>query len=1132
MSFDLNKLEQLTQQWKDFESQWNTWWAVSLYQNAYDYWKQNWVNEQQLTWLQSRITSLNSQNKPKQETQPTNNIQPTNVNTNTPTQPQNTDTQTQQNISQSTIVPQPQETNNTAQNTIQTSQNTPINTQNSQNTQNKPVLNQQNTNNQKKWALADYNFWHWTTEDWRTQRNQQIAQSYIDNKKTPDALELYKNIKEQAPNENTQNIMNTVRSIQNDFNNKSWINNNPQVVWAKANNVDMSIVDWKPVFKPNSISQTIAMYKEFWPNVPVDKINEATIKWSAAYWIISKYNNWSVEQITQWLDNWDLAPWSQSWKDMITLNWGITPNMEQAEKQYIQKQKIDVVKNAVTNMVDWPSKTVWTTWTTWTIQKVNPIISVQKVLANLKTQYTKQSNIIIWKEETVREDYYKAHPEVKKSQEELTTAQTELTKLQIAKQKLYNDIVNKYKWLTTWQAIAMANKQWRAIDEQIFQATLKVNTAMSNYQYNWKIAEQSISDKYKIFQSQLSNLSNIYNSDVSQWLSLSKMLQTQNNFEAQLKQSKLQYETSLVNWNQQAALKYAREMSLIKAKQWSIKNTYKLFKWANWVTLKYNVATWKVETIWSQSTNKEINNTLNILEWKQNNWTFNIANINRKLDFSKDTKLLQEAANNNEAWVKNNNPTWITMWISKWLKDAWTKAWIKFSAWTARNSKEWWNYFKFNTVYDWMRAYDIALTRWWWSIYQRLMSWKGAWTIWAKKQYAKSIMDAAWIPIWKTFKDLQPSQLATLEAFQLKRESPVFYKWVENGFTNNSQTTTEKLSVPEILNKIPLNQQIALWKATWVNLTTELSPTFPWATPSELSQIFNAYNKVANWDWYTLWIPSHIYHWLIGSVPTQLRNSDAERVQLLKRIRNSYNQLIRQWVKNPSYWQTVWMFSRTPLSWIKKPDNAIKYNNLIKLWQAVWQTDDLEKLWNQVYLNIKESWAWKATHTIETKRIDWFIKEHPNFNYVPEWVIKNQKDLYSELKSSLGSLSKVYNSATIQNAIKDKTTNFTDIEWQSDVNKIIRIRQIIWQLNQNYKNNNNISDSNQDNVLSNISDKWTPNAILSTAKSNIDNSITSYNSLRKSLLLPALKENEIWNYNNRYNIDFPNSAKDALQITK
>ncbi len=263
MSFDLNKLEQLTQQWKDFEKQWNTWWAVSLYQNAYDYWKQNWVNEQQLAWLQSRITSLNSQNKPKQETQPTNNTQPTNVNTNIQPKPQNTNTQTQQNIPQNTIVPQQQKTNNTAQNTTQTSQNTPINRQNTQNTQQiqaqdiqthpeawkfhqlykatwwdwnkvvqdnsywefakqnpnkineiKQYFDKQNQTNQTNQDLiSQSNFWAGTTPEYRQQRNQQLVDSFI-KQWDFNYVDVYNEIQHQQIWASNADVVNTVNNLQ------------------------------------------------------------------------------------------------------------------------------------------------------------------------------------------------------------------------------------------------------------------------------------------------------------------------------------------------------------------------------------------------------------------------------------------------------------------------------------------------------------------------------------------------------------------------------------------------------------------------------------------------------------------------------------------------------------------------------------------------------------------------------------------------------------------------------------------------------------------------------------------------------------------------------------------------------
>ena len=169
---------------------------------------------------------------------------------------------------------------------------------------------------------------------------------------------------------------------------------------------------------------------------------------------------------------------------------------------------------------------------------------------------------------TVREDYYKAHPEVKQTQKEFTEAQAQLNKLQMAKKKIYNDIVSKYRWLTNWEAIAMANKQWRVLDEQIFQATLKVNTAMSNYQYNNSIAQQTISDKYKIFESQLSRLTTVYNSDVSQWLVLLNIAEAKRVAEAKRTEMQTKAKEMRNNFKQvRTQFKDSREVLVVKWKK-------------------------------------------------------------------------------------------------------------------------------------------------------------------------------------------------------------------------------------------------------------------------------------------------------------------------------------------------------------------------------------------------------------------------------------------------------------------------------------------------------------------------------------------------------------------------------------
>jgi len=144
------------------------------------------------------------------------------------------------------------------------------------------------------------------------------------------------------------------------------------------------------------------------------------------------------------------------------------------------------------------------------------------------------------------------------------------------------------------------------------------------------------------------------------------------------------------------------------------------------------------------------------------------------LDFSMNTDLIKKYPN--EASFKNNNPTWITVWISQRTKDLLSQYGIQYEPWTARPKNEGWNYYKFPDVQTWLKAYWILLTKAWTDdIHARLKQW-----VWSanSEEYANSIMKKAWIEKWKKFSELSKEELVQLMAVQLQRESPNFYKQI------------------------------------------------------------------------------------------------------------------------------------------------------------------------------------------------------------------------------------------------------------------------------------------------------------------------------------------------------------------
>lgn len=197
----------------------------------------------------------------------------------------------------------------------------------------------------------------------------------------------------------------------------------------------------------------------------------------------------------------------------------------------------------------------------------------------------------------------------------------------------------------------------------------------------------------------------------------------------------------------------------------------------------------------------------------------NITLPSNWIDLSINTELVNKHPN--EASFKNNNPTWLTWWVSKWLIEDWQKAWINFSKWTPRPSNEGWNYIKFATLQDWMEAYKIALTRSNFSVFDRLKQW-----VWhndsSDDTYANRVLASAWLLHLKDtpISSISDSDLNKLVASQLKAESWGLYKymesqwWISNNWVNiwNIWNNWENWGYDN--NNIPLYQKFNSWKFT------------------------------------------------------------------------------------------------------------------------------------------------------------------------------------------------------------------------------------------------------------------------------------------------------------------------------
>lgn len=405
-------------------------------------------------------------------------------------------------------------------------------------------------------------------------------------------------------------------------------------------------------------------------------------------------------------------------------------------------------------------------------------------------------------------------------------------------------------------------------------------------------------------------------------------------------------------------------------------------QWAiqKWLISKPEKATtpYTIEKIWDNqyvSYNKETW-TYTPISWT---WTW------FWLDFSTNTELQKQYPTT--AAFKNNNPTWMTWGISNELKNMFDNAWIKYSLWTSRPKAEWWNYIKFATVEDWMKAYQIALTQRWDDIYSRLKQW--VWTAnW--DNYASNLMQEAWIKKWTKFSQLDDNQLNALMSAQLWQESPWFidainkywWLWQKWWYWNkekifdaifNFSWWAAKVSEAEmwLMEKraktfadMWLTPQQAILKYKWldINNNIDISQVVPYIS------IWDNLSKNVKPQWYESTISKYINSW------------DT------KWLNNYVNRLVDTEVSG--LYKKDAILSWDYFNWAKRSNDLINLisNNKDKLWIVWWNKNDIIKKfeWTPDYQKIKtllqmsqadvrKYYAWSAVTETEMKALEDFI---------------------------------------------------------------------------------------------------------------------------------------------------------------
>lgn len=149
-----------------------------------------------------------------------------------------------------------------------------------------------------------------------------------------------------------------------------------------------------------------------------------------------------------------------------------------------------------------------------------------------------------------------------------------------------------------------------------------------------------------------------------------------------------------------------------------------------------------------------------------------------------------------EARSGTNNPAGITWntWFDQWTWTAKILAdnGIVFEKWNPRPKGEWWNYVKFRTMDDWLKAQRLIMTQTYGNTTVNNMLDKRVWT--GNIQYAKDIAKNAGINLNVKVNSLNENDLDILQSAKIQRESPWLYKvlsWITQWWDQSQWPLTD-----------------------------------------------------------------------------------------------------------------------------------------------------------------------------------------------------------------------------------------------------------------------------------------------------------------------------------------------------
>lgn len=260
-----------------------------------------------------------------------------------------------------------------------------------------------------------------------------------------------------------------------------------------------------------------------------------------------------------------------------------------------------------------------------------------------------------------------------------------------------------------------------------------------------------------------------------------------------------------------------------------------------------------------------------------------------------------------EASFKNNNPAWLTWGVSNELKNLWKQAGINITQWTSRPSNEWWAYIKFDTIEDWIKAYDIAMTqRRGNATVKTYLNWWGTWTVWLPENILN-----------KKVKDLSAEEKKSVQNAQIKKESPWLYNYLQ-------------------------------WKSQWTTETWQSNIIKSWLFDATFETYFEQQKKITSLGtekdrqaiFASMWINNYTEFQRLANERKTNKPADQRTLQLLDKLDK-----LEKWVK--TFWPRSLEVSMYPD--LKADYNFIKSNLSLESlqaakakWATFWALSDAE----------------------------------------------------------------------------------------------------------------------------------------------------------------------------------------------